>query len=65
MTTKTLVILCLSYIAIGRVIHEETEPNLRDKKLWHYSIEEFAIYFADLFLWFPFMLIAIIKYVRK
>jgi hypothetical protein len=61
MTTRTIVLFVLIYLAIGRLVHEATEPALREKSIFKYNRIELGIFYVDLFLWLPFLMLAIIK----
>ena len=61
MAIKTIVILILLYLAIGVLVHNYTEPRLRKKRFRSYSRHDKMIWFLDVFLWFPFTLVAIYK----
>lgn len=63
---KTVIILIIAYLIIGRLLHEHSELELSKKSFFRYNKIEIIIYFMDLLLWPFFWLIVFYeKYLKR
>jgi hypothetical protein len=65
MITRTVIFSVLIYLAIGRLMHESTEPYMRNKSISHYNNSELIVLCLDLFFWLPLLIISTFKSIKK
>ena len=65
MNTEMIIVLCATYLVIGRLVHEITEPHLRDKALRAYTQNNWTTYIMDIVFWLPLGIIAVIYNIKN
>jgi len=60
-----IITICMAYLFIGMLIHNYTEPHLKNRSLRRYTIHNWVVLLMDLFLWLPLGIIILFKILLK